>query len=209
MASSKELLSQMQQYNMGGAPVAIESAIKDAYAPAVKSLINEGNQLRETAYPSFFNAFDSMGTGAADMSPAAALGAAIGQGERDMSAYRTNLGLRDYYGTIINDLSGKAMQGYQLGYNQLKDLYGIQNSREQATRAMAAARARSLFNANLQNTTGNLTSTGEPDVPRSLGGAIHPRLSRTRGAVTRPTSGIRWGSGRSISGNVDTSKYKF
>jgi len=161
MASSKELLSQIQQYNMGGAPVAIESAIKDAYSAPVKALIQEGNTLRGEAYPAFFNAFDTMGTGAADMSPSASLGAAIGQGERAMSKYRTNLGLRDYYGTMINDLSGKAMQGYQMGYNQLKDLYNIQNARERAARAAAArARSRVIFNPDLVEDTEDLTNRG-------------------------------------------------
>ena len=144
--SSQEYLDQIGAYNPGDAPNMIEQTIKDAYSGPVKQLIRRGGKLRESAYPAFFNAFGGIGTGAGDMSPAAALGAAMEQGESAMSPYRNNLAIRDYYGTLVNDMVGKGMQSYQMGYNSLRDMYGLQYQREQdAARAAAAARARSGY----------------------------------------------------------------
>lgn len=134
MATSAQLQQKLSKYASGNIPGKIESAIKSAYEPTVKSLINEGQTLRQQAYPSFFQAFDTIGTGAGDLSPAGALSAAMSKGEATMSPYNVNRGLREYYGTTVNDLVGKGVQAYQMGYGNLKDMYGMQYQREQDAR---------------------------------------------------------------------------
>lgn len=140
MANSAQVLKQVQQYagTAGKAPTQITNAVKRAYEGPVRTLVEEGQQLRERAYPAFFNAFDSIGTGAGDMSPSAALGAAVGGAERAMSPYRTNVGMRDYYGTMINDIAGKALQGFQMGQDATSSLYDRLFQREEAARAARA-----------------------------------------------------------------------
>jgi len=140
--SSQDILNQLnQQYGQpGDAANLIESTIKDAYAPSVKNLIQEGNTLRGQYYPAFFNEAQRLGTGAGDMSPAARLAAMQGAGENMGQLYRTNLGLRDYYNTDINNLVGRAQNQYQVGYGALKDQYTMALQGEQQ-RAAAAAQA--------------------------------------------------------------------
>jgi len=150
---------------MSKAPIQIERAIKQAYKGPVKTLIKEGQSLREKAYPAFFGEFANIGTGAGDMSPAAALQAAMTGGERAMSPYRTNLGLRDYYDTLVNDLVGKGLQAYQMGYGGLKDLYSMEFSREQAARAATRARSGSSgggFNLPLPPSASRQTTPSTP-----------------------------------------------
>ena len=152
MATTSELLKRYEAHSASAkdAPIEIEKAIKKAYEGPVKQLIEEGNAIRPEAYSSFFNAFGDMGTGAADMSPAARLGSAIQTGERGMSRLRNNTDIRNYYGTLINDLVGKGLSAYQMGGNSLKDLYQMQMSQDQfewqkqeaEKQRAAAARAR-------------------------------------------------------------------
>lgn len=139
--TSEQLFEQLQQYNPGQAPSLIEKTIKDAYAGPVGQLIERGNQLRQEAYPAFFKAFEGIGTGAADMSPAAALAAAMGQSELAMSPYRNNMDLRNYYNTSINDMVGKGLQSYEAGYNSLRDLYQMAEDKRRFQEQMNEARA--------------------------------------------------------------------
>lgn len=139
--TSEQLFEQLQQYNPGQAPSLIEKTIKDAYAGPVNQLIERGNQLRQEAYPAFFKAFDGIGTGAADMSPSAALASAMGQSELAMSPYRNNMDIRNYYGTSINDMVGKGIQSYEAGYNSLRDLYQMAEDKRRFQEQMAASRA--------------------------------------------------------------------
>lgn len=140
MANADELFSQLQGYAQGASdvPAQIESTIKKAYQPQIQSLIEEGQVKRAKAYPAMFQELSQIGTGAADLSPEAALASALGGAERAMSGYRTNLGLRDYYGTQINDLVGKGLQGYQMGYGTLKDMYDMAEDRRRFDAQMAA-----------------------------------------------------------------------
>lgn len=166
--SSQDYFNQLNQYAADpNAPTTIENTIKKAYEGPVGQLINEGNQLRSAAYSGFFNAFNKIGTGAADLSPAAALSAAINQGELAMSPYRQNQGLRDYYGTSINDLVGKGLNAYQTGYGNLKDLYNMAFQREQAAQQLELERAKlraaiaaSQFNLGGSGSLGSAYKTG-------------------------------------------------
>lgn len=139
--TAEQLFEQLQQYNPGQAPSLIEKSIKDAYAGPMGQLVERGNQLRQEAYPAFFRAFEGIGTRASDMSPAAALAAAMGQSELAMSPLRNNMDIRNYYGTSINDMVGKALRGYEAGYNSLKDMYQMAEDKRRFQEQMAAARA--------------------------------------------------------------------
>ena len=163
--AAKNTLQQLRRYakSAGSAATQIERAIKRAYEGPVGTLIREGQTLREQAYPAFFGAFERLGTGAGDLSPAAALAAAMSEGERAMTPYRVNLGLRDYYDTLINDLVAKGLQGFQMGYGALKDLYYAEFSREQfewqkaeAARRRAAAAAAAAATRRRTNLIGDL-----------------------------------------------------
>lgn len=132
--ASQDILNQIQQ-NYGDPALAnkqIESSLKAAYEPNMTQLLNEGNNLRAQYYPSMFNAAQQYGTGAADMSPSARLAAMTSQMSRAGDLYNTNLGLRDYYKTSINDMLQKALTGYNQNYSNLKDLYSMQFQKEQA-----------------------------------------------------------------------------
>lgn len=120
------------------APIKLEQLVKDAYRGPVEQLIKEGETARPKAYSQFFNAFGDMGTGAADLSPAAALGEAINQGQTAMTGLNTNRSLREYYNTMINDLVGKAMQGFQMGMSGTKSLWDAEMAREEAAKNRAA-----------------------------------------------------------------------
>ena len=85
--SSYTTLKKLQKYAGYNAPSKIEQIIKKAYEGPVSQLITEGQRLREQAYPAFFQAFTNIGTSAADLSPSAALSAAIAESERAMSPY--------------------------------------------------------------------------------------------------------------------------
>lgn len=149
--SSSQILEQIsKQYgNPSDASNIIESTIRDAYAPSVKNLIQEGNTLRGEYYPAFFNEAQKLGTTAADMSPAARLAAMQQAGESAGQLYRTNLGLRDYYKTDINSMIDRAMQMYNAGYGSLKDMYSMALQGEQARAANEAANAQANYFKNL------------------------------------------------------------
>lgn len=214
MATSQELLNQMQQYSSGNIPGEIETAIKKAYEPTVSSLINEGNALRPKAYTGFFDAAQKYGTGAGDMSPAARLSAMIGQGELAMQPYRNNMDIRNYYGTSINDMVNKGLQAYQTGYGNLKDMYGAVFQREQADRdeafrqqqlaeqrsaraaqenaaAQQAQMLRDYYNKGWVDTNGD----GIPDTPPST------PITPTTLAIS-PKAGLSAGTGLVQKGNM-------
>lgn len=125
MSKTQNLRSLVDQYSKesSSAPLDIERVIKKAYEGNVNRLITEGNDLRKDAYTGFFDTAEKLGTDAGDMSPSARLSAMISEGERGKSRYNTNLGLRDYYGTMANDMVGKGLNAYQLKHQGLADQY--------------------------------------------------------------------------------------
>lgn len=194
--TSQQIMQEMTPYTSTDLPEQINKQVKAAYEGPLNTLLQEGQQAREAYYPSFFNAAQQYGTGAGDMSPAARLSAMLGDSERLGSSYRSNLGIRDYYGTTINDLVNRAMQGVQMGYNTLKDQYQMAFQNEQAEEARRqAAAARASQSSNFDWLKNLLTSTGGGTVntPATTGASLAARMGLRGGAAGGSTSGLQRG----------------
>lgn len=141
MASSQEILDQLlnNYQNPGAINNQIEQSIKDAYSPGIKSLIDEGNTLRAPAQTAYFDEFAKAGHTAGDASAASLLSGALTSANNAYSPYATNLGLRDYYNTNVNNMVGKAQGLFSSGLGALKDQYSMLYQREQDARAEALA----------------------------------------------------------------------
>lgn len=137
-----------QLQSMGQAPD-FKSQIAAAYQnPVIKPLTQEAGNLESQYLPTIFNTFASMGTGAADMSPAAKLamvGGALGRLGGNITA---NNDVQNYYGNQVNQLAQTAAQNWQNQQQQWKDMYNMAFQKEQADRAnqlaqqqLAASRA--------------------------------------------------------------------
>lgn len=116
-----------QMYGMAGDDYStrIEKTIKDAYRGPMQQLIGAVSDSRRKVAPSFFKTLDNIGTGAGDMSPAAALSTALNASGRSQRNYDVMRGLQDYYDANVNDIISKGIGAYQNKYNMLSGLYGM------------------------------------------------------------------------------------
>lgn len=131
--TSEEYLNQLQsQYNNAGdAGRIIEEKIKGAYSPTIQQLVQQGNTLEGEYYNALPQAFANAGRGARSIGPAGALANAVANSTISRSTLDVNRALRNLYGTNINDLIGKGLQSWQMGYSTLSDLYNRAFGREQ------------------------------------------------------------------------------
>lgn len=194
---SQDIRRQMQAYTGNNVPAMIEQGVKQQYEGPMKQLISEGQRAREAYYPEFFNAAERYGTGAGNMSPAARLRAMVADSERLGGRYRNNLDLRNYYGTSINDAVNRAMQGYQMGYQSLRDQWQQAFQDEQAQERNRLARASQAQQNSLAQMLAQLRSESV-QTPTSRNELLRSSLSPVRGAAF--TAGIVPSVNRGIRG---------
>lgn len=131
--NSQDYLNQIQ--SMGTMPNYQEQFTKAYETPVLKPLVDERAQLESQYLPSLFQPFANMGTGAADMSPAAKLALVGGSIGRLGGLIGANNSIQNYYGGQINDLANRAGQDWQGRQQNLQFLYNAKAQEEQANRA--------------------------------------------------------------------------
>jgi len=141
--TSADYMQQIQDMTSNGMPD-FKQAVAQAYdAPVLRPLVQESSNLEGQYLPSLFDPFTKMGTGAADLSPAAKL-SALGQSMgRLQSRIGANQGLQNFFGGQMSDIAGNMTNQYQMKLGSLKDLANMAFQREQAAQqASQAASAR-------------------------------------------------------------------
>lgn len=137
MATSQELMGQIQ--SMGQMPNYQQEIAKAYEAPVLRPLVEERAGLESQYLPALFEPLAKMGTGAADMSPAAKLAAIGGSLGRLGSRIGANQSIQGYYGTQMDNMSGQMSQDWQNQLGLLQWQYQQQAAQEEAARARAAA----------------------------------------------------------------------
>lgn len=129
----------MQQIQQTGEMPNFQQEIAKAYdAPVLRPLVNEAASLESQYLPAMFEPFAQMGTGAADMSPAAKLAMMGGSLGRLSGRIGANNSIQNFYGAQIGDLANQMTGSWKDRQQNLWNMYNATAQQEEAKRQEAA-----------------------------------------------------------------------
>lgn len=164
MASSQELMQKIEGY---GEMPDFKSGLAELYSkPVLKPLTREAANLEGNYLSSIFEPFTKMGTGAADLSPAAKLAGIGGSLGRLSGRIGANQSVQNFYGAQIQDLANLEKEKWQQKKNDLMSMYQMQFQKEEADRAEAARqRAEAMQRASMAQAQMAPQFAPQPQVP--------------------------------------------